>query len=376
MRIVRGLIFLLLILIVLSVLVAAGLMWFVNPNQFKPILIKEVKTRTHYQLVLDGDLDWSFYPRPGIKVHRLKLIAPNTDSRPFLDAEQVVIGLEWKPLLRGEKKLKGNISMAQFDLMKLKGSAAKVDVNWEDGVLILNPITAKLYQGSFKGEIRGSDFSNQSVWHGKINFNQIQLQPLLSDLYGVNAKLNVSGLADLALNLDTKGKDKQAALSHLNGTTQFSVKNGELAGIDINYFMQTADALINRQPIKSANRNSTAFESLTGSVSIKNGVANNKDLLLSSTAFTTQGEGEINLVNQTMDYQLTAKSVKTAGVEWVVPVLVTGDIKHPKIHLDMVTLNQFLLKSKLKNVKEKVKQEIQKNIPGKTGEFLQHLLGN
>lgn len=55
----------LLVSIVILILGIAALCMYVDPNRLKPLITSEVRKRTDYQLDIDGNFTWSFYPRRG-----------------------------------------------------------------------------------------------------------------------------------------------------------------------------------------------------------------------------------------------------------------------------------------------------------------------
>ncbi len=49
---------------VLAVVIAiAALLLFVDPNQFKPLIVEQTKKQTGLDLVIEGDIGWRFFHR-------------------------------------------------------------------------------------------------------------------------------------------------------------------------------------------------------------------------------------------------------------------------------------------------------------------------
>jgi len=260
--------------------------------------------------------------------------------------------------------------------MHLQAKNAHIGVHWRGEVLTLQPFTALLYQGEMQGILHGKQLSAEPNWDWDVHFNQIEVKPLLQDMNGQESKLTVSGLGEIALRASTSGINRKQLLSNLNGTSTFSVRNGTVTGLDLNYFIQTADAFLNSKPTEGlTNTSQTTFESLTGSAVIKNGIANTNDLFLSAPGFGAQATGVVDLANASLDCQLQVMPVSTGKIKWAVPLVITGDLNSPTIQLDKLKLETIVAKEQLDKVKQKVQDEV-KQLPGKADKFFKKILGH
>ena len=204
----------------------------------------------------------------------------------------------------------------------------------------------------------------------------VQLKPLLLDVNGPDSKLNISAASDVTLKAATQGVNREQMLNHLNGSCDFSLEKGVVEGVDLNYLLQSADAFINKQPTDAlVNSKQTAFDHLTGSLLIKNGLATTNNLLLVAPAFVAKSQGSINVVNSDLNLQLQVKPQDTLKTQWEIPMRLTGNLKQPDIRLDTTEIEKFILRQNLEKVKSRAREEIQKHIPGKAGQLLQNLLG-
>lgn len=92
---------LLALLVVFALCVGAmiGLIVLVNPNTFKPVIARQVKEATGRDLVLAGDLSWSFFPRLGIAAGRAHLAnPPDFDGPPMFAMDGARLAVEVMPL--------------------------------------------------------------------------------------------------------------------------------------------------------------------------------------------------------------------------------------------------------------------------------------
>lgn len=362
-------------LLVLIIILSVGfLFFFLDPNQLKPVLIEEVSTRTSYQLVIDGNLSWSFYPKMGIAAPHMLLKKSNNVT--FVDLHGVYISMPLSQLWHYEKKLKGDIVIDTMQLMKLHLNKAHINLYWKNKILTLDPITASLYGGEITGKVLGRDFNTMPSWTSDIKLNHVELQNLLQDLNGANPKFDLSGTGSLQLQLGTKGNDPNQLLQNLNGNGNLNIQNGIVKGFNLNYLVDSADALINKTPLTlPTEMDQTVFDTMQASYTIKNGVGLTDDLLLTSTSFTTKGEGSLDFIHKKMDFKLEVTPLHHARVKWMVPVLVQGDLQSPTIRLDVLSLKTMVAREQLEKVQKKLEDKI-KDLPGKANQFFEKLLGH
>ena len=363
-----------LLFFIVSAIGLISLLIFVDPNKLKPIIVAEVFKKSGYQLLIDGNLSWSFYPKLSVKVDKMSLKMPEQTS-PFIQLYKVAIAADPLQMLQGKQTLRGDIYIDQIEFMKINLKNAKIGVHWQSDVLMLQPFTASLYNGTLSGVVKGATFSSVPRWDADLQFNKIQAQPLLQDIYGRDSKLSLIGTTNAALQASTFGSDRKQILSNLNGLSHVNIRDGALTGIDVSYFVEGANALIRHESLENIqNTRQTPFTNFTGSATIKNGVANSNDILFTSSLFVTKASGVIDLTNQMIDYQLQVLPIRTGKIKWAVPLLLTGDLHNPNIHLDKLKLELLIAKDQLEEVKSKINEEV-KELPSKADKFLKKLIG-
>ncbi len=371
----KVLIWIILLIIIVGIFAIAALYLFADPNKLKPVISSEVQKRTGYQLVFDGNLSWSLYPQVGVKAEHITLTAPD-NQKPFIDLKRVNIAVEPMQLIYGYNKIRGEVHISEITFLNVHVTSALVGLHWQDNAIVLRPIQASLYGGSLSGTARGKDFTGTPAWNWELALSHIDMQPFMRDANGEASKLKLSGTGQIKITASTQGVNNQQMLSHLNGVTDFSLQNGSVEGVDVNYLLQTADALLNKKTIELPQEvNQTHFDSLAGSILINNGLAQTNNLLLTSSAFKVKGQGSYNLPAQTIDLSLQAAPQQDVAAQWEIPLLVRGEVTRPTVELDMREINKVLAMRELDKVKDKVRDQIKENVPGKAGEYLQNLIG-
>ena len=286
MKLIRLILSIAALLTIVCAIAFVSLSIFIDPNKLKPVIAAELMKQTGYQAAIDGKFTWSFYPRIGVNVEHIALYVPK-QSVPFIDLHDVTFVTEIAELLQGNQKLRGDIYISNMKLLNMQASKTHVGLRWQDQVLTLQPISAQLYEGTLEGVAHGSGLSELPRWDWDMQAVNIQMHPLLQDVNGVESKLNLSGTGQIRLRAVAQGKSREQILNSLNGTAEFSMKSGVVEGIDLNYIVRSADAIINKQPVVlPAAISQTEFDSLTGTAVIKNGVAVTNDIALNSTPIT------------------------------------------------------------------------------------------
>ena len=375
MKLLRKGLNVLIIIVVVIALIITALCVFVDPNRLKPIITAQIQKQTDYQLDIVGNFSWSFYPRVGIKAEGMSLTAPQQKA-PFAEMKEVTLGMDLFQLLRGNSNLSGDIHIKYLTLMNLHMQNVSADMAWEDNIFTISPISAVLYDGWMSGTVHGRDLSKVPHWDWDMQFSRVQIKPLLFDLNGQDNKLDISGIGQLRMEADTTGNTKSELINHMHGNLKYGLTNGVVSGIDLNYYIATAVELINRQPVSSpSDTMQTSFESLTGSMRLRNGVASTDDTILVSSAVTVKATGNLDLIRDSIDYALDIVPQHLEAFKWSIPVLITGSLQSPNVKLDTLKINTIIANEQFQRLKEKAEDKLKK-MPKGVENLLQKVFGH
>ncbi|OEF26941.1 AsmA family protein [Vibrio rumoiensis] len=116
---------------IVAILIAIlALVVFVNPNQFKPLIVEQTKEQTGFDLVIDGDISWSFFPHIGFNIGKTQVLNPNGFKQAqVVKIDEVALDISVLPLL--EKKLDiGNVTLNGADIFihTLKDGRSNLDI--------------------------------------------------------------------------------------------------------------------------------------------------------------------------------------------------------------------------------------------------------
>lgn len=186
---------------------------------------------------------------------------------------------------------------------KLTMSDIQITANGENGKIHLQPFEAKLYGGNVTvtGEI---DVSQETpVLTLKKSLTAVELGPMFMDMTG---KEEITGKANINIDVQTKGVDKKSLTRNSNGTLTLTLNDGKIAKLQILQTIRLAKAFLDKKALtESASTQPTGFATLTASGKLTNGVFSNNDLLAASDLMKVTGEGQVDFVREQIDYLLT-----------------------------------------------------------------------
>ncbi|MGD2112588.1 MAG: AsmA family protein [Gammaproteobacteria bacterium] len=295
-------------------------------------------------------------------------------------------GKEGPPPLEGLRKLNlnGKITVAEMRAFNLEYRDAALQVKSRNGVLRMHPIGAKLYDGSYQGDIT-LDASSKTP---RISVNEtvsgVQAGPLLKDLIGDD---KVLGTASLKAKFSGTGLTPEELRRTVNGNASFSFTDGAVKGVNIAALIRQARARLKGEAVSaSAGPNQTDFAELSGTINVSSGVARNDDLLLQSPLLRIAGTGQTSLVEETIDYSLTTKLVGSLegqggrGLEDLkgvsIPVKVGGTWSKPSYTPDVASALSEVAREKVREKVDEKLEEQQQKIQEKIGDKLGDQLGD
>jgi AsmA protein len=250
-------------------------------------------------------------------------------------------------------KLNASLSIDHLTAVKLNLNHVALTLTDNNGLVSLSPATASLYEGTAK--INGTlDVRNPTpVYSLNLVLANVQAESLLNDMTG---KDFLAGTANFTMNVQTSANTTAELTSHLNGNGNFSLNNGVIKGVNINYLLAQAKSLINKTAVPAeTSDNTTPFGQLTGTFTIVSGIVTNNVLLVNNPNFTVNGQGKADLNQLTMNYKLTINSSQLKGYK--IPINVNGILTSPSIALDTQNiLIQILNQNKNQLINKQVPQ--------------------
>lgn len=360
------------LLVAISLLAASLIAVFFDPNKLKPLITASVEKTSGYKLEIDGPLSWFFYPHLGVKAVHMRLTAPQQTAA-VLELIDTSLSSSLRQWLRLGRYPRVQVDIAEVNAAKLRLHNVHAELLWQNHILTIKPITAYLYGGYLQGSLRGQELTTLPRWGVDLHLAKVQIEPLLQDYTEKRSALSLSGIASGDFTATTMGGNKQQLLARLNGTSEITVTQGSLTGINLNYLVQTAMALIDKQsPPPLQNLNETKLDRFSASVRINNGVAMTDNLILISPTLVTKGQGELHLddFNLNVGLQTAPQQVHT---DLIVPIRITGNLNNPVVQLDAIPMQKIIIQQNLIKLKENVQKKLEK-LSGKTEQLLQSII--
>jgi AsmA protein len=267
--------------------------------------------------------------------------------------------------LRG-LNLNGTLKIGQLKAYQLRSTDIRVTVAAKDGLVRVYPASAKLYQGSYNGDVTLDVRGKEPRIALDEKVAGVQAGPMLTDMLG---STKLTGTANVAMKINAAGNDPATMRKSMNGTANFALTDGVIKGMDVLGEIRKAYALLRGKPQPAATGDQTEFSALTGTATIANGLVNNPDLLGKSPLMQVQGSGSADLVSEKLDYRISTTLVDSLEGKGEltgrpIPVHITGTFSAPKVGVD---LEQALKQEVQKKLEEKVQEKLQDKLKGLLG---------
>ncbi|WP_218768881.1 AsmA family protein, partial [Vibrio parahaemolyticus] len=115
--------------VVVFIAAILALVIFVNPNQFKPLIVEQAQKQTGLELVIEGDISWQFFPSIGFELGKTELRNPQGFGQPNLfKVDTVGVDVSVTPLFSKQLEI-GNITLdgAEFYVETKKDGSKNID---------------------------------------------------------------------------------------------------------------------------------------------------------------------------------------------------------------------------------------------------------
>jgi len=282
-----------------------------------------------------------------------RYLSPSTDEEVAAPADTADTEINSADL-RG-KDVDASLDIGKVKVSGLTLSGIKARAVIRDGKLTLDPLQSQLYDGAIQGRMVLDGSSDVPVLNLNQSLSGVQVSPLLTDLAEVD---RLVGVANFNMDLKAAGQTSSQMIADLDGTMKFGVDDGKIRGINITHAVQSALALLDRKAPPAKTSEDTPFDFMRGTATITNGVMRNDDLTGDLIAMNVTGKGQINLVDETIDYDLLAsvpegqKSAdlglgKAAGKS--VPISISGSLDDPSVKADVGALIGDKVKSLIRD---------------------------
>jgi AsmA protein len=252
----------------------------------------------------------------------------------------------------------------------------------KDGHIRLGPTQARLYGGSYNGDI----VLDARPVQAQLSLDQhVHGTDIAALMKAALDSARISGRADANAAVTGVGNTDDAIMRSLSGKIDANVKQGALIGVDIAYELRRANALLKREvPPQRTGPARTVFNTLQTSGTLDRGVLRMDDLRMETDFLKVRGRGTLDTATEAINYQLVTSVNKLpasgaiagrdagGGLDALrsvdVPLIITGTLSSPTVRPDI----EALAKGKLG---QEVQQKAGDLVKKKLGDKLKDLFG-
>ncbi|MGE3250665.1 MAG: AsmA family protein [Hyphomonadaceae bacterium] len=235
-------------------------------------------------------------------------------------------------LTAADADLNLTIQTLRFQRMTFTNAALRLGI--EAGVLDARLSRVALYGGS--GAMRLIAHAAGNRIQSEIDAQNVQAEALLRDAIGFD---RIAGRGRLRAQLTGAGAHQAAIMRSLGGTASFTFNDGRYRGVDLALVARSIQSALSGQARGPSA--STDFAELAASFRVNNGVAVTEDLRMLNPFVRLEGQGVIDIGQQTIDMRIAPRAVNSmqgqggqAGIAGIgVPFRVHGPWSRPQYGL-------------------------------------------
>ena len=246
----------------------------------------------------------------------------------------------------------------------------------KDGNLTVKIPEVAFYGGSASVQFGLNAKRSVPILTENIRLRGVDMEPFLKDTHDFD---RLSGKAELRGAWQTRGFSERDFVENLNGEAEFVITEGAMKGFDLGKLVQDAHALadiaagkFNATALATGDEPKTAFDKLSGNITIAAGVVYNNDLALHAPLLHATGTGVVNVPEKTVDYRLEpslliVKKGEEATLDSPsisIPVQISGTFDNLAVRPDTTSIAKKILKDPkgaLKDAKKNLKG-LEKNV--------------
>ncbi len=284
--------------------------------------------------------------------------------------------------------LKADLQLGSLTYQQLPLKNLNLQATAKHNIVNLEQFYAQLFGGS----LTASASLNQQA-----EIPQLKLQskivhlPLEPVLTALNKPVTLTGNLDNSATLSTQGSSQQQWIKQLQGQYSFELHNGQLRDTNLDQQLCLGIAALNRKtPSKLAStQQHTAFNQISGSLQIKQGIAHSQNVVVSLPGLKANGKGDVDLNQLTLNYQLGLKLLgdqrpmpdpacqvnpRIAAIEWPFHCQGPLELAAKSCRFDQERLGHLLKQSASQELSHKLQQQLDKKLKDKAPPELQEAL--
>ncbi|MGM0953894.1 MAG: AsmA family protein [Pseudomonadota bacterium] len=196
----------------------------------------------------------------------------------------------------------GELIVSNLTIKELKASTVA-----ENGVVNVDELSGKLYDGGFGANATIDARSDNPKWRLRSDVTNVQTLPLLTDLAEMEM---LSGGANMDVAVDTTGNRISTLRENAKGDVNFNLAEGQFRNMNLTRMACQGIAMVNQEELTTTDWGThTPFNDMRGTLNINGNTLNNKDLVAALAGMRLEGNGTVDLQQTEMDYELGLRIV-------------------------------------------------------------------
>jgi uncharacterized protein involved in outer membrane biogenesis len=301
----------------------------VDPTAARPLVVADLKSRS----VDLADLGGFIGSQPG------RMATPNQTPQ----QKQELARAEASPKLLPTKPidlptLRSADIRLNYDGAKIIGKGVPFDrisvvMSIDDGRIRLTPIALGVGRGQIAGTIDLDPLNDKRIrLRSNIGVQRVDLGALLAATGVTHGSGVIGGHAEI----DSTGNSVASFAANGDGSVQLVMSGGgDLSAllVDISGF-EFGNSLLSALGVPRNDQ----IECFVGDWGLRQGVLSTQTMILDTSDNITQGSGDVNLRNETLDYRLKTEAKHFSIGTLPSPIAITGPFKSPSIKPEILPL--------------------------------------
>lgn len=314
---------------------------------------------------------------------------PSLDLSPFL-GDPNAEGAQLTPWSTTPLALEG-LRAVNAD-MKLRTTLLKLgNIDIENADMV-----ATLSNGNFNADIASLNAFGGD-WQGELQLDASRNTPRLAiDMNGANVAMTsvlssfanletVSGAGDFSFQARSTGQSLDALVRGLNGELKSNLADGAIKGFNVAQIVRSLGSIKSGLTNGSLNfglspEEETDFTEFNSALTITNGVANIDLMRVLNPAVLLDGNGRIDIANQTIDISITPsvdatgvgdlEMLKLNGEPFALPFRISGNWLSPSVSIDSAAISKQLQARAVGEIGNRLSDELGGELGGLLGNAL------
>ena len=240
-----------------------------------------------------------------------------------------------------------DLSAGKLFFQDLEFAQSDLFIKVRNGILTADLKKIELYEGTGAGVLKVDARKKTAIVESKFTLNKLQTLPFLADAAGLD---RLEGLGSFSYDVSTRGRNEKQLMRNLQGSSRLNVIDGAWKGVNLAEMSRTVQGFLKKNDDDEeagqesvGDNEKTDFSELGATFNIANGIVQNKDFSMLSPFVRVTGNGNVNLLNQTVDFRLRPKFVGSAAGQGgdldltgvTVPIIVDGPISNIRYRADL-----------------------------------------